>query len=104
MNKYEQLINYLKQLDSCAIGYSGGSDSTFLIGAAKIALGDKAIAFTIVSPHMAKWETKESIEFSKKLNIKHILIESPIIDKIRNNPEDRCYYCKKFEQSKYYPE
>jgi len=95
MNKYDQLINYLKKLGSCAIGFSGGSDSTFLIEAAKIALGEKAIAFTIVSPHMAKWETDESIELSKKLNIKHYSIESPIIDKIRNNPENRCYYCKK---------
>lgn len=94
MNKFDQLTTYLSQLDSCAIGFSGGCDSTFLIGVAKIALKDKVVAFTIVSPHMAKWETQESIELAKKLDVKHFLIESPIIDKMRNNPENRCYHCK----------
>lgn len=94
MNKYEQLIEYICQLGSCAIGFSGGSDSAFLLECARIAIGEKAVAFTIVSPHMAKWETKESIEFSKSINVKHYLIESPIIEKIRNNPENRCYHCK----------
>jgi pyridinium-3,5-biscarboxylic acid mononucleotide sulfurtransferase len=94
MTKYNQLLQYLRELGSCAVGFSGGSDSTFLLGVAKIALADKVIAFTIVSPHMAKWETQESIELAKKLNVKHFLIESPIIDKMRNNPENRCYHCK----------
>lgn len=94
MTKYDQLLQYLRDLGSCAVGFSGGSDSTFLLGVAKIALADKVIAYTIVSPHMAKWETQESIELAKKLNVKHFLINSPIIEKMRKNPENRCYHCK----------
>ena len=42
--KYQKLLSYLKELDSVAIAFSGGVDSTFLLAAAKEALGDKVIA------------------------------------------------------------
>ena len=93
-SKYNELETYIKNLGSCAIGFSGGVDSTFLIAVAQIALQEKAIAYTIVSPHMAKWETQESIELAKGINITHHLIHLPIIDKITNNPVNRCYFCK----------
>lgn len=44
--KYQKLLSYLKELDSVAIAFSGGVDSTFLLAAAKEALGDKVIALT----------------------------------------------------------
>ena len=43
--KYKVLLNYLKELGSVAIAFSGGVDSTFLLAAAKEALGDNVIAF-----------------------------------------------------------
>ena len=42
--KYQVLLNYLKELGSVAIAFSGGEDSTFLLAAAKEALGDNEIA------------------------------------------------------------
>ena len=93
--KYQQLIEYLKKLDSCAIAFSGGLDSTFLLAAAKHALGDKMLAITIDSPYIPKWEIKEAKEISKLLEIKHLFINVTIPDQIRNNPENRCYLCKK---------
>jgi len=93
-SKFNSLVSYFKQLDSCAIGFSGGVDSTFLVAVAQKVLQDKAIAFTIVSPHMAKWETQESIELASKIKINQRLIHLPIIDKITNNPINRCYFCK----------
>ena len=47
--KYQKLLSYLKELDSVAIAFSGGVDSTFLLAAAKEALGDKVIALTAKS-------------------------------------------------------
>ena len=44
--KYQKLLDYLKGLESVAVAFSGGVDSTFLLAAAKEALGDNEIALT----------------------------------------------------------
>lgn len=92
--KYNNLINYLKGLGKVVLAFSGGVDSTFLLRVAKEALGDNLKAVTIMSPYIPKWEIEEAKELVKELEVKHEIIEAPIIDSIRFNPEDRCYLCK----------
>lgn len=94
-NKYNRLIEYLKKSKSVAIAFSGGVDSTFLLKCAKEALQDRVLAITIVSPYIADWEIDKAKKFTQKLNIKHKIINVPILDEIRFNPSDRCYICKK---------
>ena len=48
-DKYEDLKKYLQGFDSLAVAFSGGVDSTFLLAAAKEALGEKVIAVTLLS-------------------------------------------------------
>lgn len=94
--KYEDLISYLKKLNKVVIAFSGGVDSTFLIKAAKEALGNNAIAITVVSPYIPKWEIEEAKLIAKSIGIRHEFLEIPIIiDEIKFNPLDRCYLCKK---------
>lgn len=93
--KYRNLINYLKKLDRVVLAFSGGVDSTFLLKAAKEALGDNIKAVTILSPYIPKWEVEEAKELVRELRVKHEIVEVSIIDEIKNNPEDRCYLCKK---------
>ncbi|MGO5073654.1 ATP-dependent sacrificial sulfur transferase LarE [Clostridium sporogenes] len=102
-DKYNNLINYLKDLKSVAVAFSGGVDSTLLLKAAKEALGDNAISITIVSPYMPKWEIKEAKELVDKIGIKAYFVEVAMLEEIRFNPEDRCYICKKsvFNKIKY---
>lgn len=93
--KYIKLVGYLKGLKKVLIAFSGGVDSTFLLKAAKDALGDNVIAVTINSPYIPNWEIEESKEYTKKIGVKHDFIDVGIIDEIKDNPNDRCYLCKK---------
>ena len=61
--KYQKLLSYLKELDSVAIAFSVGVDSTFLLAAAKEALGDKVIALTAKSCLFTDRESGEAEDF-----------------------------------------
>lgn len=93
--KYINLINYLKKLGKVVLAFSGGVDSTFLLKVAKEALGDNMKAVTILSPYIPKWEVAEAKQLANELGVEYEIIEVPIIDEIKNNPENRCYLCKK---------
>jgi len=49
ITKLKQLKNNLKKMDSVAIGFSGGVDSSFLLKVASEILGKNAVAVTISS-------------------------------------------------------
>jgi uncharacterized protein len=85
----------LKELQKVVLAFSGGVDSTFLLKAAKEALGDNVKAVTILSPYIPKWEIEEAKQLAAELGVIYEIIEVPIIDEIKNNPENRCYLCKK---------
>lgn len=93
--KYNELIKYLKGLGKVVLAFSGGVDSTFLLKAGKEALGDNFKAVTVLSPYIPRWEIAEAEQLVKEIGVKHQIIEVPIIDSIKFNPENRCYLCKK---------
>lgn len=95
-NKFQALKAYIQNLGSVAIAFSGGVDSTFLAYVAKEALGDQAMAITLDSPYIPRWELKESIELASAIGIRHKIIRMNEIPKdIAYNPNNRCYLCKK---------
>jgi len=95
--KLSKLISYINSLESLAIAFSGGVDSTFLLKVAHDTLGDRAVGLTIKSHSVSKRENMETVAFCKAEGIPHyqILINELDIEGFRENPPDRCYICKK---------
>jgi uncharacterized protein len=95
--KTEMLKKIIEDMESVAVAYSGGVDSTFLIKYTHDILGDKAIAVTARSSSYPKREFKEAADYAKKIGIKQIVIDSKELDneEYAKNPKNRCYFCKK---------
>ena len=94
--KYEKLKEYLKELGSVAIAFSGGVDSTFLLKTAHDILGDNAIAVSARSCSFPKRELDGAAAFCEKEGITHIICDSEEleIEGFSKNPTNRCYLCK----------
>jgi uncharacterized protein len=95
--KLARLRAILKKIGSAGIGFSGGVDSTFLCKTAAGVLGEKAVAFTAVSSSYPARERRESRRLAKTMGIRQVFFrsEETEIKGFKDNPPDRCYYCKK---------
>lgn len=97
MDKYEELKAYLSSLESAVVAFSSGVDSTFLLYAAKEALGDKVMAVTATSCSFPIRELNEAKAYCEEQGIRHEVVTSEElkIEGFSHNPKNRCYLCKR---------
>jgi uncharacterized protein len=90
-----KLNNILNDIGPAVVAFSGGVDSSFLLHMAHKIKKEAIVAVTINTPYMPAREIKYAVEFAKKFGIKHKIINIATPEIIKNNPVERCYYCKK---------
>jgi len=95
-DKLGRLKEYLRELGSLAVGFSGGVDSAFLLAVAHEVLGEKVIAVTGADASVPEREINEAKAFCEERGIRHIICRwNPLkLEGYRNNGPDRCYFCK----------
>ncbi len=97
-DRYNSLFKNIAQYKRAVIAFSGGTDSTLLLKMAVDALGpDNVMAVTMASPFIPRQEIEEAERIAAGFGASLKIIEwQPLDDdRIRSNPPDRCYYCKK---------
>ena len=96
--KLKKLQNILKNLKSIVVAYSGGLDSTFLLKAAVDALGNRnVLAVTARSETYPLSEYKDAVKMAKSIGARHLTIRTSELEikGFKDNPVNRCYYCKR---------
>jgi uncharacterized protein len=96
--KIESLRSLITKKGSLAVGLSGGLDSCFLSFIAQEMLNRNFIAIRAVGNIFPKSEKVTAENFCDKFNVRretfNVCLED--IPLFKDNPVDRCYYCKNF--------
>ncbi len=96
-DKYTRLQRILRDLESVAVAFSAGVDSTLILKVAIDALGPgRVIAVTGRSDSLARAEFEEACAIAANLGAEHKVLDT---DEFENpdylsNPTNRCYFCK----------
>jgi len=96
--KHERMKEVFRTMGKVLVAYSGGVDSTLLLGVAQETLDrGNVLAVTSLSPLYPERELDQAKKMVQSVGAKHLLVESNELEikGFSKNPSNRCYFCKK---------
>jgi len=96
--KHERIKEVFRTMGKVLVAYSGGVDSTLLLGVAQDTLDrGNVLAVTSLSPLYPERELDHAKKVVQSVGAKHLLVESNELEikGFSKNPSNRCYFCKK---------
>lgn len=90
------LSEFFAENRKCAIAFSGGVDSAYLVYAAK-KYGADAKAYYVKSAFQPQFELDDALRLAEETGIEMtVLTAQPLkSETVKHNPADRCYHCKR---------
>ena len=97
--KWDQLLQIIKNLQSTVVAYSGGVDSSLLSVAAYQTLGERMLAVTIRSSVEVDNTYEVARAVSEQFHFPHQMLDFDDLDSptFTANPPERCYFCKQMD-------
>lgn len=95
--KTDCLREILTEMGGVLIALSGGVDSSLLVDVAGEVLGERALAVTARGPLFHEFEIERARQIAERAGVRHMIIGACQLEdpRVRANPPDRCYHCKK---------
>ncbi|MBD5149375.1 MAG: ATP-dependent sacrificial sulfur transferase LarE [Oscillibacter sp.] len=90
------LQDFFRENPVCAVAFSGGVDSAYLLYAASV-YGQRTAAYFVKTPFQPGFELEDAQDVVRRLGIPLTVLEFDVlrIPSVAANPQDRCYYCKR---------
>lgn len=95
--KCARMREILRELESVAVAFSAGVDSTLVLRVALDTLGSQnVLAVTGRSDSVAAAELAEARRIASDLDVEHVVLDTDEFDNpdYVANPDNRCYFCK----------
>lgn len=90
------LAEFFAENGKLAVAYSGGTDSAYLLYAARLH-GADVTAYFARSEFTPEFEVKEAENFTREIGCKYVVVETSVLsdENIAVNSALRCYHCKR---------
>lgn len=95
--KWQTLKTVLSPYPQPALAFSGGVDSSFLAWFLVHVMRKPAIGYHVLTPFLAARDRQETRHMGRSIGLplEEVPLDILSLPEVRNNPEDRCYHCKR---------